>query len=460
MIRDSFLAVSGVLTKELYGPPTGSNAPRRSVYVRVIRNNLDPFLRTFDFPEPSKATGRRSVTNVPAQALALMNDNQVARYAASLANRAIAGEANDVNRIRQLVALAFSRSPVPKEVNRLQAYLNATRNRIEVNKSERDRLSSEIESLSNQLIAIEQPIRDRLEALQEAPAEPPDKSENFSPPDSPASAGANPNPIAAWDFTQSLGDTLGSHSASLQQKAVQSEVGLRLGGNGYAITAAIDKTIREKTLEAWVRLGNLDQRGGGVMTIQSLDGVTFDSIVFGEMTPREWLAGSNNHRRSKRVNGPVESQAINEPVHLAITYASDGSITCYRNGVRYGQSYKTGTPIEFAAGHANIAFGLRHLPAGGNRLLDGTIIRARLYDRALSADEVESSYAAAGRIITQKHILAAMKEAERQRYGSLTARRDQLQTRLDSIPEPTGPNPEWTELARAVLLFKEFIYIR
>ena len=48
--------------------------PRRSVYVRVRRNDLDPFLATFDAPAPHTTRGRRDVTNVPAQALTLAND--------------------------------------------------------------------------------------------------------------------------------------------------------------------------------------------------------------------------------------------------------------------------------------------------------------------------------------------------------------------------------------------------
>ena len=39
----------------------------------------------------------------------------------------------------------------------------------------------------------------------------------------------------------------------------------------------------EKTLEAWVQLSDLQQRGGGVLGVQTLDGSVFDAIVFGAL---------------------------------------------------------------------------------------------------------------------------------------------------------------------------------
>ena len=92
-IRDAILAVSGRLDPTLFGPsvPThltsfmegrgrpGRSGPldgdgRQSIYLDVRRNFLTPMLLAFDFPTPSSPMGRRNVSNVPAQALTLMND--------------------------------------------------------------------------------------------------------------------------------------------------------------------------------------------------------------------------------------------------------------------------------------------------------------------------------------------------------------------------------------------------
>jgi hypothetical protein len=68
-IRDSVLFVSGSLDETREGPPVGPNGLRRSVYVRVDRAALAPFLEAFDAPQPFTTQGRRDVTNVPAQSL-------------------------------------------------------------------------------------------------------------------------------------------------------------------------------------------------------------------------------------------------------------------------------------------------------------------------------------------------------------------------------------------------------
>ena len=46
---------------------------KRGVYVDIKRNKLHPFLATFNFPIPTTTVSRRDVTNVPAQALSMMN---------------------------------------------------------------------------------------------------------------------------------------------------------------------------------------------------------------------------------------------------------------------------------------------------------------------------------------------------------------------------------------------------
>ena len=94
-IRDSMLAVSGRLDRTAFGPPVpvfvspfqdGRGKPesgpldgngRRSIYIRVQRNFLSPFQLAFDSPIPFSTVGKRQVSNVPAQALILLNDEFV-----------------------------------------------------------------------------------------------------------------------------------------------------------------------------------------------------------------------------------------------------------------------------------------------------------------------------------------------------------------------------------------------
>ena len=51
-IRDAMLQASGSLIRNPLGGSDAFNTNRRSLYVRVIRNNLDPFLTVFNTPVP------------------------------------------------------------------------------------------------------------------------------------------------------------------------------------------------------------------------------------------------------------------------------------------------------------------------------------------------------------------------------------------------------------------------
>ncbi|HEY2156038.1 MAG TPA: DUF1553 domain-containing protein, partial [Isosphaeraceae bacterium] len=121
------------------------------------------------------------------------------------------------------------------------------------------------------------------------------------------------------------------------------------------------------------------------------DGALFDTLVFGEREPGRWMAGSEAFRRTKDVGGQAETEAVTRPVHVAITYAEDGTTRIYRDGRPYGTPYKSSGPIDYPARGAQVFFGLRHAPASSGRLLAGTIVRARLYDRALDPAEVSAS---------------------------------------------------------------------
>ena len=192
---------------------------------------------------------------------------------------------------------------------------------------------------------------------------------------------------------------IGSLKVALEGSAKITQDGLRLDGKtGYAVTAPLPRELKAKTLEVWVRLDNLDQRGGGAISVQTRDGGRFDAIVFGEQEAGIWMAGSEFFRRYRRVGGKAEKEAVNRVVHMAITYADDGTIRVYRDGRPYGTPYRSSGPVAFPAGETQVVFGLRHAPAGGNRLLAGTIVRARVYDRALDESEVAASAASVRRL--------------------------------------------------------------
>ena len=65
------------------GPLDGDG--RRSLYINVRRNFLTPMFLAFDFPTPFTTMGKRSSSNVPAQALTMMNNPFVVQQTAAWA---------------------------------------------------------------------------------------------------------------------------------------------------------------------------------------------------------------------------------------------------------------------------------------------------------------------------------------------------------------------------------------
>jgi hypothetical protein len=95
------------------------------VYLNVRRNFLIPMLLAFDYPIPFSTIGRRSVSNVPAQALALMNNPFVLQQAEVWARRVLAQHSDAKDRIRAMYLSAFSRPPNPDEEDSALAFLAA-----------------------------------------------------------------------------------------------------------------------------------------------------------------------------------------------------------------------------------------------------------------------------------------------------------------------------------------------
>ena len=74
--------------------------------------------------------------------------------------------------------------------------------------------------------------------------------------------------------------------------------------------------------------------------VQTLDGRTFDGIVFAERKPLEVDGRQRVFSRTRDLDGPDETAKPDELVHVAITYAADGRIAVYRNGRPYAEPYR------------------------------------------------------------------------------------------------------------------------
>ena len=142
-IRDALLALSGRLDDRMYGPSVlphltpfmegrgrpGQSGPldgdgRRSLYINVRRNFLTPMFLAFDFPTPFTTMGKRSTSNVPAQALTLMNNPFVVQQARQWADGIARATADPSIRIHRLYQTAFHREPTAEELAAGVAFLD------------------------------------------------------------------------------------------------------------------------------------------------------------------------------------------------------------------------------------------------------------------------------------------------------------------------------------------------
>ena len=141
-IRDAMLQVSGTLDLE---PPLGSPVSKlgdgrvgrgmgglredsvrrkRSVYLPVIRGFVPESLELFDFAEPSLVVADRDTTNVPSQALYLLNNPEVVELARAFAWRLLADAGlSPRQRIDRAYRLALGRPPTSVEVSRALEFL-------------------------------------------------------------------------------------------------------------------------------------------------------------------------------------------------------------------------------------------------------------------------------------------------------------------------------------------------
>lgn len=144
MIRDQALAVSGLLSKKMYGPPVhppqpkiglkpaftnrttdwtdsvGEDRYRRGIYTEWRRSSPYPSMATFDVNSREVCELRRSNTNTPLQALVTLNDPVYVEAAQALARR-ITFENDKTPReiAKKAFRLCLIRKPTDKELDRI-----------------------------------------------------------------------------------------------------------------------------------------------------------------------------------------------------------------------------------------------------------------------------------------------------------------------------------------------------
>jgi len=143
MVRDQALAVSGLLSQKMYGPPVrpaqpklglaaafgastdwktseGEDRYRRAIYTTWRRSNPYPSMATFDAPNREICTLRRTRTNTPLQSLVTLNDPVYVEAAQALARCAIEHASTTDEQIAYAFRRCLSRTPHENELQLLE----------------------------------------------------------------------------------------------------------------------------------------------------------------------------------------------------------------------------------------------------------------------------------------------------------------------------------------------------
>jgi len=148
LVRDNALAVSGLLAEKIGGPSAkpyqpdgywenlnfpqrqyaadkGDGQHRRGLYTWWQRSFLHPSLSAFDAPSREECCAERNRSNIPQQALVLLNDPTYVEAARAFAARVLrerSGSPED--RLKRAWQLALQRDPKPAEAETLRKLLD------------------------------------------------------------------------------------------------------------------------------------------------------------------------------------------------------------------------------------------------------------------------------------------------------------------------------------------------
>ena len=151
VLRDSLLAVSGELNRDVGGPPffpevddaVMRRAPtwwdpspreernRKSIYMLKYRSLELPFLKAFDSASPNLSCPVRETTSVTPQVFALFNSKFVMERSQALAERVHTEAGDDLDRqVEQAFQWTLQRSPSDRERERCLSFLDRSSNSV------------------------------------------------------------------------------------------------------------------------------------------------------------------------------------------------------------------------------------------------------------------------------------------------------------------------------------------
>ena len=154
IVRDVALSVSGLLNREVGGPPvyppapdflflppasygpktwtteTGVNRYRRALYTFRFRSVPYPMLQNFDTPRGDAACVRRVRSNTPIQALTTLNEDLFVECSRALAMRIVSLDGDDQTKIVYAFRQCTARGPSAADLKTLLEFLQKQKDRF------------------------------------------------------------------------------------------------------------------------------------------------------------------------------------------------------------------------------------------------------------------------------------------------------------------------------------------
>jgi hypothetical protein len=167
LLRDQALAVSGLLSSKMFGPPVrpmrpnlglntafggsndwepsrGEDRYRRSVYTEIRRTSPYPGFTTFDAPNRETCTLRRGRSNTPLQAYVTLNDPVFVEASQAMARRLLRQTTDNENaRIDWLFRLCLARDPSTFEREKLLHVLDEAKRVYAVDNELAEKMATE-----------------------------------------------------------------------------------------------------------------------------------------------------------------------------------------------------------------------------------------------------------------------------------------------------------------------------
>ena len=165
-VRDLVLTASGLLNRQMFGPPVfppqpegatetayggagwnPSPAPdryRRGIYTFMKRTAPYAMFTTFDAPSGEVCVAQRESSNTPLQSLTLLNDPVVAEAAQHFGKLLQAMEGPDSEKLSSLYQRVLGRLPRPEEIELVAGFLAAQRRRLQTGELDAQQLTNQI----------------------------------------------------------------------------------------------------------------------------------------------------------------------------------------------------------------------------------------------------------------------------------------------------------------------------